>query len=241
MGESRSEALLRHDLVWIDRLASASAVLAAPTEDAYRIARGWIGSGCPVVVSRQPSRCDGARRLAVGLALPIALDKRRFALEIDPRAITHRRLPALLSSLAARLESPWRAPLRALCEAAKEIDIEYRVFGSAAWQFWTRLGYLARDSDLDLLWRPSSEAQLAKGVALLDAWERDSGIRSDGEILFGEEAVCWREWTQSARSPRVLVKSREGVSLRSRRELTDRLARSSGCAPETVRGLEACA
>ena len=241
MSESRLGSFQRHDVVWIDPQASVAALLAAPAEHAYPLARWWIGLGHPTVVSRQSPRCDDVRRLAVGLALPLALDRRRFALEIDPRAISRRRPPALLSRVATSLASPWDAALCALSAAAKRIDVEYRVFGSAGWQFWTGLGYLTPGSDLDLLWRPSSEAQLANGVELLDAWEREHGIRADGEILFGDEAVCWREWIQGERSPRVLAKSRRGVSLRSRRELTDCLARSAAAAPQTVSQFATCA
>jgi phosphoribosyl-dephospho-CoA transferase len=237
---SESTPFLRHDVVWIDREAPA-AVLASPAERAYRVVRWWIGLGRPLVVTRQPSRCDDARRLPVGVSLPLAWDKRRFALEIEPRAISLRRSPALLTSVAARMDYPRRAALCALCAAAKRIDVEYRVFGSAAWEFWTGLRYLTADSDVDLLWRPSSEAQLAQGVSLLDAWEREHGIRADGEILFGEEAVSWREWMYSARSPRVLAKNRRGVLLRSRRELIARLAFNAPSSRQALPRLATCA
>ncbi len=240
MPESSLRSFSRHDLVWIDAQAAAAAVLAAPTDQAYRLAQGWIGLCRPMVVSRQPPHCDEVRRLAVGLTLPAALGKRRFALEIDPRAIARCRPPPLLVSVAAALASPWHLALRALRAAAHPIGVEYRVFGSAAWQFWTGLRYLTPRSDIDLLWRPSSEAQLAAGVALLDAWEREQGIRADGEILFGEEAVCWREWMHSARSSRVLAKTRRGASLRSRRELLECLARSSSRVPQNVPRVATC-
>jgi phosphoribosyl-dephospho-CoA transferase len=240
MPESSLPSFSRHDLVWIDGQATPAAVLAAPAEQAYRLAHWWIGFGRPMVVSRQPLHCDEVRRLAVGLTLPLALGKRRFALEIDPCAISFCRPPPLLSSVAAGLASPWHVALRALCAAAQRIGIEYRVFGSAAWQVWTGLRYLTPRSDIDLLWRPLGEAQLAQGVALLEAWERKYGVRADGEILFGEEAVCWREWMHSARSSSVLAKTRRGVSLRLRRELVECLTRSGPWVPQAVPQIATC-
>lgn len=238
MTESSLPSFSRHDLVWVDGQAAA-AVLAAPVEDGYRIARQWIRSGRPMVVSRQPPHCDEVHRLAVGFTLPLALGRQRFALEIDPSAISLCRPPALLTSITAGLASPWHVALRSLGMAARRIGIEYRVFGSSAWQFWTGLEYLTRHSDIDLLWRPSGEEQLAQGVALLDAWEREHGIRADGEILFGEEAVCWREWMHSARARSVLAKTRRGASLRLRRDLVGYLARS-GAVPRTVTPIATC-
>ncbi|HWZ70252.1 MAG TPA: malonate decarboxylase holo-[acyl-carrier-protein] synthase [Casimicrobiaceae bacterium] len=240
MPESCLPPFSRHDLVWIDGQAAAAAVLAASAAQAYRLAQRWIRAGRPLVVSRQPPHCDDARRLAVGLALPLALTRQRFALEIDPCTISRCRPPPPLSSVAPGLPSPWHVALRALCTAAQQIGIEYRVFGSAAWQFWTGLGYLTQRSDIDLLWRPSGESQLAQGVALLDAWERKHGIRADGEILFGEDAVCWREWMHSARSSSVLAKNRRGVSLRLRRDLVEYLASHGAPAPRPVTPIATC-
>lgn len=240
MRESSLPFFSRHDLLWIDGKGAPAAVLAAPEERAFRLAHWWIGFGGPLVVSRQPPHCDEVRRLAVGLTLPLALGKRRVALEIDPRAISRCRPPPLLARVAAGLASPRRVALHALCAAAQRIGIEYRVFGSAAWQFWTGLAYLTPRSDIDLLWRPSGEGQLAQGVALLDAWEREHGVRVDGEILFGEEAVCWREWMHSARSSSVIAKTRRGVSLRLRRELVECLARGCAGVSRTVAQIATC-
>ena len=54
---------------------------------------------------------------------------------------------------------------------------------------------------------------------MLAAWEVESGIRADGEILFGDDdAVAWREWMYGGRrgdiaSARVLVKAVFGPRL----------------------------
>jgi phosphoribosyl-dephospho-CoA transferase len=115
----------------------------------------------------------------------------------------------LLADALTHAPARWRPALAQLDAAAKEIDIELRVFGSLAWQALSGLPYLTPQSDIDLLWHPQSNGQLQQGIDLLARWEQSSGLRADGEVLFGEgSAVSWREWAQleSGSDRRVLVK-----------------------------------
>lgn len=157
------------------------------------------------------------------MPLPPALGKGRLSFRISTPNIVRTALPPRLADSIPLLSPPWRAPLRRLLRGAQSIGIELRIYGSAAWESLTGVSYLAPQSDIDVLWRPSGADHLAAGVMLLAEWERTTGIRVDGEILFGEDdAVAWREWLQSWPSPvpqRVLVKSLAGARLCSRDEL----------------------
>jgi phosphoribosyl-dephospho-CoA transferase len=100
------------------------------------------------------------------------------------------------------------------------------VFGSLAWQALSGLPYLTPQSDIDLLWHPQSNAQLQQGIALLARWEQTSGLRADGEVLFGAgSAVSWREWatSKSGNGQRVLVKRASIAELVETRELLEML------------------
>jgi phosphoribosyl-dephospho-CoA transferase len=165
--------------------------------------------------------------IAVGLALPPAQGKRRIALSVAADDIARHTLPLLLSDALANAPAAWQPSLAELDAAAIHIDIELRVFGSLAWQALSGLPYLTPQSDIDLLWHPLSHTQLQRGIALLARWEQTSGLRADGEVLFGASgAVSWREWAtlKSGDDQRVLVKRASSAELVAARELLEMLA-----------------
>jgi phosphoribosyl-dephospho-CoA transferase len=228
-------------LVWIDRKGAATVAACARDAQLYPVVNEWIVSGRPLVVRCQPPHVEAAGRLAVGLPLPPFLGKRRIALEVDLRAIMRVASPPSLAEIIDELASGWRDPLLQLSAGAAEIDIEFRVFGSAAWQLLTGLPYLTSESDIDLLWRPATNSQLAQGVALLEAWERAAGICADGEILLGDDAVSWREWARDAGPGRLMAKHWRGAALRTRAELLEQLASWRTAVGMAVAGTLACA
>jgi len=133
----------------------------------------------------------------------------------------------LLADAIAHAPAVWQTSLAELDRAAKDIDIELRVFGSLAWEALSGMRYLTPDSDIDLLWHPRSDAQLQQGIALLAHWEQSSGISADGEVVFGgNSAVSWREWAtlKSGKDQRVLVKRQRSAELVDVRELLELLA-----------------
>ena len=106
-------------------------------------------------------------------------------------------------------------------------ELELRVFGSLAWQALSGHNYMTEKSDIDLLWHPLSHMQLQQGIALLTRWELATGLRADGEVLFGgSSAVSWREWAtlKSGDDRRVLVKRISSAELVDARELLEMLA-----------------
>jgi phosphoribosyl-dephospho-CoA transferase len=236
--------------VWIHP-ECREAVAAQVTEDAMQTqVAAWLAADRPLVVARQPVADVGAGHareqennrghgpllqfkpsliaeiISVGLALPPAHGKRRIALSVATHDIARYTLPLRLADAIAHGPAEWQTALAGLDAAAKIIDIELRVFGSLAWQALSGIQYLTPQSDIDLLWQPLSHAQLQQGIALLARWEQDSGLRADGEILFGgSSAVSWREWAtlKSGDDQRVLVKRERSAGLVAARELLELL------------------
>jgi phosphoribosyl-dephospho-CoA transferase len=219
--------LSRHTLVWIKPQYS-EAVAAQITDDAMHAhVATWLAADRPLVVARQACGDVMTDSVAVGLALPPAQGKRRIALNVFSRDIVRSTPPMLLADALTHAPIEWQPALAELDASAKNIEIELRVFGSLAWQALSGLPYLTPLSDIDLLWHPKSRLQLQQGIALLARWEQTSGLRADGEVLFGgSSAVSWREWSamQNGDEQRVLVKRESSADLVAARELLEMLA-----------------
>lgn len=224
---AESVQLSRHTLVWIRPECRAS-VAAQVTDDAMHMqVADWLAADRPLVVARQPCGEVLSDTISVGLALPPVQGKRRIALVVAAHDIVRHTPPLLLADALAHAPAAWQPALAELDAAATYIDLELRVFGSLAWQALSGLHYLTPQSDIDLLWHPLSNAQLQQGIALLARWEQSSGLRADGEVLFGaSNAVSWREWStlKSGDDQRVLVKRASSAELVDARELLELLA-----------------
>ena len=223
----------RHTLVWA-LPEYRDAILASAADDSARHAIDeWMSANRPFIVTRQPGQ--KSQSIAAGLPLPPAQGKRRIGLQLPANAIAKAaRLPRL-TDVVDCAPANWRLSLRQLATASFDLHIEFRVFGSLAWQALTSLAYVTAQSDIDLLWRPASHEQLRAGITLLENWERETGLRADGEIVFGDlGAVAWREWAtlRTRDSAYVLLKHERGVALRSGREVMAELA-----AHDTTSGL----
>ena len=151
--------------------------------------------------------------------------KRRVALSIAPEWIARTAPPPLLADVIPRLPETRRAALKQLDQRADALGLALRVYGSIAWAALTGRPYLTPGSDVDLLLQPTTAKQLASAITMLATWEAESGVRADGEILFGDDdAVAWREWMADGRrwesaSGHVLVKAVGGPRLEARANL----------------------
>jgi len=214
-------------LVWIRPECRASIAAQVTDDKMHAQAAAWLAEDRPLVVARQP--CGEARSgaIAVGLALPPAQGKHRISLTVAAKDIARYTPPLRLTDAIVHAPAEWQPALAELESSAAKIDLELRVFGSLAWQALSGIQYLNPQSDIDLLWRPLSNAQLQQGIALLSRWEQDRGLRADGEVLFGRSsAVSWREWAtlRSGNDQRVLVKRASSAELVEARELLELLA-----------------
>jgi phosphoribosyl-dephospho-CoA transferase len=223
--------LWRHTSVWI---AAGQCTMLRYADEQQAIVADWLACDRPLIV-RRAEGCVAAPAgwVALGLPLPpVEGVKQRIAIVAPSNAIRCSAPPPLLRDVVAHAPIAWRVALENLLRRADACGIALRVFGSAAWQALTGLPYLSAQSDLDLLWRPRDAAQLAAGVALLADWERASGVRADGEILFGDDlAVAWREWQQARQNDiaQVLVKSTTKAQLMDARALCAHLAEEPAC------------
>jgi phosphoribosyl-dephospho-CoA transferase len=225
MGDAANgPALRRHDFVRLDAGPDDGFGLDPADEDGRSRVLEWIAQGRPFVVRQQETQVQRSGRVALGLSLPPGADKRRIALTAHPWMIRRVSRAPALAAVIPHVPSHWRPPLTVLRQRAEAIGIAFRVFGSAAWQMLTCLAYVTDASDVDLLWQPATPAQLAEGMAILDAWQRDSGVSADGEIIFGDDdAVAWREWRKSGNHAHVLVKRLDGPVMRAPGALVEML------------------
>ena len=218
--------LRRHRLLWIAPAHHAAVGAQIPDTSLRDTIANWLAAGWPVIVCQQlHARVGPLAQVAVGMPLPLAQGKRRVALAVAPEWIARALAPPLLRDVIPRLPEFRQAGLLELIQRADAIDLALHAYGSIAWEALTGRTYLTSESDVDLLWQPSTREQLAASIAMLGAWEMESGVRVDGEILFGDDdAVAWREWMGGVRrrenpSTRVLVKAVSGPRLEVRGKL----------------------
>ena len=226
--------LHRHHLLWIARPHHDAVSAGIPDRSLRSIVADWLAAGWPLVVCQQSTGqvCYGPlERVAVGMPLPLAQGRRRISLMVAPQSIAGSAPPPLLHDVIPRLPQSRRAALLQLARRTDSIELAVRVYGSMAWEALTGCAYLTPHSDIDLLCQPSTPKQLATAIAMLARWEAESGVRADGEILFGDDdAVAWREWMREERrsdedhSARVLVKAASGPRLESPCSLLARLS-----------------
>src|SRR5689334_4873123 len=219
-------ALRRHCRVW--PTATGYAALASDADDskARKTIGQWCACGWPFVVRRRNDNepCSD-QTVAIGLALPPSLGKRRLNLRLPRSEVASHAPPLTLDEVVAFANPQLGDALTPLARAAARECVRLRVFGSAAWQAQTGLHYMHRDSDLDLLIEPNARGELEAAIALLERIQPLVAIRLDGEIVFpGGDAVAWREWALS-KANRVLVKNVDRVVLMERDELVSRFDR----------------
>jgi phosphoribosyl-dephospho-CoA transferase len=217
----------RHTRVW--PTAASLAALASVVRDVTSCAalELWSTRGWPLVVRRaEDEEAASDDPIAVGLPLPPSLGKGRLKFRL-PRDGVAAHAPSLtLDEVVTQLRPTFSSALTPLARAAARERIVLRVFGSAAWEVQTGLGYLRADSDLDLLAEPATRAELSSVLALLDRVQERLAMRLDGEIVFpGGDAVAWREWAFGNRESRVLVKNMSRVALVARSDLESKLDR----------------
>lgn len=222
----------RHDLAWLTGESWRRQLAVAPAGTAAHGAiLRWADAGWPLVVRRPdavlnagpggpggPGAADDD--VFLGLAAPpdaASGAKLRLPMRVKPQDIERHSAPLPLARAGQALPTQWRAPFARLRGASAHLDL--RVFGSLALQALTGQSYLRDSSDIDLLFRPRSIAELDAGTMLLASHLGELPL--DGEIVFPSgQAVAWKEWfTARAHTDRVLVKSHAGVKLGARAEL----------------------
>ncbi|HEX3350607.1 MAG TPA: malonate decarboxylase holo-[acyl-carrier-protein] synthase [Acetobacteraceae bacterium] len=205
-----AEVLRRHAMVnpsppaWAALMALRSDLAEEP------LVAGWAQARYPLVV-RRPGCGDAAGTVPLGLPLPPAHGKRRIAVTLEPEEIVHAGPPPLLAEAATVAPPGWRDGIDRLLH----LDPLTRTFGSLAWQHLTGLPYLSEGSDLDLLWRLPSEADVGALLAGIAAIARETPMRIDGEVVGAAGGVQWRE-LQGDDAGAILVKGSRDVRMMQR-------------------------
>jgi phosphoribosyl-dephospho-CoA transferase len=176
---------------------------------ARELAERWGARDLPAVVRRTEPGTP-LDRLCLGIPAPpdaLSGQKLRVGFAVERRHVANVR-PALALDEAV-VPAAWQPAFTRLREALHGAGIDCRVFGSVAMQTLTGESYLRPESDIDLLLRPTSSAQLDAGLDLLR--HHAQSLPLDGEIEFPSgHAVSWKEWRGA---DRVIAKHLDTVAL----------------------------
>jgi phosphoribosyl-dephospho-CoA transferase len=208
--------LERHKLVWLSERGWQTALDRAPP-CRQRAIDQWRRADWPAVVRRADN--DAAdHQICIGIALaPDPADGTKIRIPLRAAISDVKKIldPVRLAEVIAAAPQPWRPRLDALERAAQQRGLSLRVYGSLALQALTGRTYVTAASDIDLLFYPTTCAQLDSGLQLL-ALHSDA-LPLDGEIIFPSgQAVAWKEWMaamQARSAARVLVKEKNAVRL----------------------------
>ena len=208
------EIFPRHTMVKPSPRAWSALMAQRPDLANEPLVAGWVDAGYPLVV-RRPLCSDDARKVALGLPLPLAQGKRRIAVTLDPDDILRADPPPLLSAAVLSAPACWHPCIAQLIR----LDATTRVFGSLAWQCLTALPYLSAASDLDLLWYlpPGGDVEsLLEGITAID---ETALMRIDGEIHNAAGAVQWRELRGAGAGSSIIVKGLRDVRVVCRADI----------------------
>ncbi|ALK95483.1 hypothetical protein AB595_21130 [Massilia sp. WF1] len=204
----------RHDLAWLTPQGWDAAIQrldGAPRE----LALAWCRRDLPAVVRRNEP--DTPPDL-VCLGIPAPPDPhsgQKLRLGFAAGRADIARLTSAIALVDAEAPAAWQPGLASLDIALRSAGVDCRVFGSLAMQTLTGERYLSAASDIDILLRPTSAAQLDAGLALVARHAQHLPL--DGEIEFPlGHAVSWKEWliagTQHG-ADRVLAKHLDAAAL----------------------------
>lgn len=203
----------RHWLVWLSAAAWEQATAGLSPEQRLLVQR-WQQHDWPAIVRRRDAHC-GAKEISVGIAFPPDAngDKLRLSLRVPRSGVRELRAPLRIAEVFEQVPLSWCPALEKLNLNVQAQGLDMRVYGSLALQVLTGEIYLRPASDIDLLFSPLDQAQLVSGMALLARYAQ--ALPLDGEVMFPDGAVAWKEWHQVADQPhgRVLLKRQHDVAL----------------------------
>jgi phosphoribosyl-dephospho-CoA transferase len=212
--------LRRHDLIQVEPAAWDAMLRCHPDLLDLPLVADWARRGWPVIVRRRMVG-DSVHVLPAALPLPPCHGKQRLAFSFPFGAAMTSVPPVLLREAARTTPTAWQSVIAALLDIGDTVKITPRVFGALLWEHATGLPYLTAKSDLDLLWSISDERTAVLLVERLLMLEAEGPVRLDGELELPDGAgVNWREFAHnSERHSQILVKTMDGVEVRTKAEL----------------------
>lgn len=210
----------RHDLVLLDyEYCKNNKFLEFNKEDEKTIF-DWIYNQHPFIISKQDSL--DTEKLNIGFMLPLEKGKKKINLIVKRDAISHQINPIRLSKILPKIEKKWNAPLLELLNSFLTLNLNLYVFGSSMWQYFLGKEYMTCNSDIDLLWKPTTSKQLNVALIILKEWMDKYNLNIDGEIVFPYQSACsWKELLNDDK--KIIVKRLYKVSLESKFNLINTL------------------
>lgn len=206
--------LLRHHFVWLD-----SDLAGGADADETALIDAWLKAGHPAIVRRSEIALDD--HVALGIALPTRLGRRRIALQVPERAIVKQAMPPELAEALICAPAEWQDRLQEIASELDRLGADVHVYGSLGWQFLTGEIYLRPQSDIDLLIVPRENCDAECLLAAFESCARHETPRLDGEVTIGpDRAVAWRELLASSEG--ILVRGRARLALESRADVLAR-------------------
>lgn len=220
----------RHDLAWLTEEGwEAVRLHALPAH--FRAINQWCEAGWPATVRRQDADTF-PDQICLGITSPRSLadePRVRINLRCLKRHVERTSRPLDLHAVDEAVSGQWKAGWQAFKAVVAVEQLNIRVYGSLAMQVLTGQAYLTEQSDIDLLFIPSSLTQLKAGTDMLA--RHQESLPLDGEVLFPSgRAVAWKEWRQASLPGghgRVLAKGLNAISLRTTGELLAELQGTS--------------
>lgn len=183
--------MVRHDLVYLHRDAAFRFACGAADPALTAAVQKWIEAGRPLVAARQPA---GGSEVLLGLALPLAQQRRRAACLVERRAIARVAPPLAPLRCLSRLPVDQAEIMAGLEKSLAAVGVRVGVYGSLAWEALSGEAYRNGDSDIDLVCDVHSLAQYHAALEFLEAAAARLSCRLDGEVRFPDgNAVAWRE------------------------------------------------
>jgi phosphoribosyl-dephospho-CoA transferase len=207
--------LLRHRFVWLDP------GLAAGSGDAEETAliETWLKAGHPAIVRR--SEIELRDYIALGIALPTRLGRRRIALQVPEQAVVKQAMPPRLADALICAPAEWQHGLQEIANDLAHLGADVHVYGSLGWQYLTGEIYLRTQSDIDLLIVPRENGDADGLLAAFAHYAQREAPRLDGEVIIGSDrAVAWRELL--TQSEDILVRGRSRLALEPRADVLAR-------------------